>query len=301
MNSVVYPVTGGMEDWAYSGSWEGTPIITEPCKPNTYSSYDENKTLYSKNYKNALKSIMFLLEISHSKMPDVNMLGKKNYDCLANLRPNAFNIFNEQHIKIKEKNQCNGDDGYVPRVIRLSLTLIDLLNPYIKVYVKTLNDNEKKVKEINWVVGGAMGVDSTFVLYTYSEKKPDSTLMSDMKKTITEGTGTFDKLKKLLPLQSDNMKGKGIWDMNFTENDMFKFPVNATENVQKNKKIITFVIVSRVDKDWLQQNNPSPNIKPQTHIVNLRNEENYEVTNGNFVLKGRKYFYSELVVIDLTK
>ena len=46
MSNIVYPVTGGMEDWAYAGSWEGEPIITQPCTPTEYNGYDKEKTLY---------------------------------------------------------------------------------------------------------------------------------------------------------------------------------------------------------------------------------------------------------------
>ena len=100
MNGVVYPVTGGMEDWAYSGSWEGSPIITQSCKPKTYGGYDKEKTSYDKNYKDALKSIMFLLEVSNEKTPEQKLLGRRNIDCLINIRPNAF--FN----KITENKNC---------------------------------------------------------------------------------------------------------------------------------------------------------------------------------------------------
>lgn len=75
MNDMVYPVRGGFEDWAYSGSWEGQPVITEACSPITYGGYSSEKTNYSKNYKNAVKAISFLLETSNDKTPYEGNLG----------------------------------------------------------------------------------------------------------------------------------------------------------------------------------------------------------------------------------
>ena len=38
MNSMVYPVNGGMEDWAYAGSWDPDRVIL--CQPNSFGGYD---------------------------------------------------------------------------------------------------------------------------------------------------------------------------------------------------------------------------------------------------------------------
>ena len=134
MNGVVYPVRGGMEDWAYSGGWEGFPIINT-CNPNTYRGYDKSKTNYTNN-PDALKSIMFLLEVSHNKYPPERLLGRNNIDCILNLRKNAF--FN--NVTPKYKLCLNNDiDGYVTKILRLSLSLIDILEPYINFsYISSL-------------------------------------------------------------------------------------------------------------------------------------------------------------------
>lgn len=72
---MVYPVRGGFEDWAYSASWEGEPIITDYCSPSTYHGYNPEKTKYTKNYKDAVKAISFLLETSNDKTPFEGNLG----------------------------------------------------------------------------------------------------------------------------------------------------------------------------------------------------------------------------------
>jgi hypothetical protein len=45
LNDNVYPVNGGMEDWAYGGSWE-KDAIGEGCDPSTYGGYSSSKTVY---------------------------------------------------------------------------------------------------------------------------------------------------------------------------------------------------------------------------------------------------------------
>jgi hypothetical protein len=75
MNDLVYPVRGGFEDWAYSGSWEGYPVITDGCNPTTYGGYNQEKTKYSKNYPDAVKAISLLIETSNDKTPNEQTLG----------------------------------------------------------------------------------------------------------------------------------------------------------------------------------------------------------------------------------
>jgi hypothetical protein len=49
LNDVVYPVAGGMEDWAYGASWQ--PNSVKPCQPprrsvDLYGPYPTAKTTY---------------------------------------------------------------------------------------------------------------------------------------------------------------------------------------------------------------------------------------------------------------
>lgn len=92
MTSTVYMVEGGMEDWAYGGSWENEitmkeenfKVITQ-CNPNTYGSYSANKTIYDyattndENIKrmqgNSLRAMIFLIETNDDKRPEESTLG----------------------------------------------------------------------------------------------------------------------------------------------------------------------------------------------------------------------------------
>jgi hypothetical protein len=287
MSGMVYSVTGGMEDWAYSGSWEGSPIITQPCNPTTYNNYDSSKTNYDKNHKDALKSIMFLLEVSHEKDPQQVTLGRMNLDCIINLRSNAF--FNEI---TPNKQLCLDDyiDGYVPRIIRLSLTLIDLLSPYVNYRTK---ENQDEI-EVEWAVGGSINVDSTYIVYDYFEND-DSKEKSDCFKNKFD-SDDLESIKKKLKFQTKSVCGKGIWNVEYTAKDNFKQTLKKKENFT-----LVFMIIANVDKSWGQRNNPDPDINPQTHIANLRTNANYKASNHQFELKGSNFFKSKLAVIKFPK
>lgn len=229
MSGTVYPVRGGMEDWAYSGSWEGDPIINK-CTPRTYNSYSESRTDY-KNYEDALKSIMFLLEVSNDKNPDQKLLGRKNLNCLLNLRENAF--FN----KLKSNKKICLDpliDGYIPRVLRLSLTLIDLLEPYVNVVIKRISNN----LIVDWIVGGAIRVDKTFILFDYVD---DPLKFKKRFNKITDNS----KLNKLFTFRSKPKFGKAIWDEAFSSRDYFRDNIDL---VKSKRKFLVFIVVAQVDK-----------------------------------------------------
>ncbi len=238
MSGTVYPVRGGMEDWAYSGSWEGDPIINK-CRPTTYKGYPIDKTNYAQNkYRDALKSIMFLLEVSHDKNPVQKYLGRKNLNCLINLRENAF--FNK--LKINKK-YCLDPlvDGYIPRVLRLSLTLIDLLEPYVNCMVKKNKENII----VKWLVGGAITVNKTFILYDFIDDPINFKVKFEK---ITDNS----QLRKLFKYRTKHEQGKGIWEEEFTSKDTFKDTILLKG--RKGKKFIVFVVLAQVDKVYIYLN-----------------------------------------------
>jgi len=213
MTEIVYPVRGGMEDWAYGGGWEGYPIINQ-CTPKTYpdSQYPKSKTDYT-NKSDALKSIMFLLESSQEKTPEMKLLGRRSLDCLINMKQNPF--FN---TITTEKEICLDQlvDGYIPRILRLSLSLIDLLQPYINFDYTT--HNKSRQLSLKWIVGGALKVDSCYVLYDYVSKREAKRIQ-----TKIESTSDNQDIIKIFKQKSKLFSGKGIWGHNFSsDKDIFK-------------------------------------------------------------------------------
>ena len=107
LNTVVYPVNGGLEDWAYAGSWEDSvtdnkkPVIPKcssaPLSASTYGS-DE------------VRSMLFLVETDDDKYPLEKGLGSPAG--VWSRSPETF--------------------GHVPRNIALCLALIEMTDIYIK-------------------------------------------------------------------------------------------------------------------------------------------------------------------------
>merc|ERR1712228_102051 len=62
LNKLVYSVRGGMEDWAYGGSWD--QLSVKQCKPVTYTKYSAERTIYNNAQ---LRAFNFLIEASDKK------------------------------------------------------------------------------------------------------------------------------------------------------------------------------------------------------------------------------------------
>ena len=278
MNEVVYPVTGGMEDWAYSASWEGAPVITQPCEPKTYGGYDKTKTMYDKYYQNALKSIMFLLEVSHRKTPHSVFLGIRDNNCILNYRLNAYTALEGDSSDNNEK-MCNppGEDGYIPRIMRLSLGLIDILLPYINA-VHSIGKDKNSV-DIKWVVGGAINIEDTFVIYS------NAPILIDDKMTFVDIKKKFE--------HTQSQKGYGIWNLDHGNEAIFKDQIKYEGNS------VNYAIIAKCDTNWGQKlNNADPAINPQTHIANARTNPLYHATNGKFYIDGKDYVISNIEKIN---
>ena len=102
MNDIVYPVRGGMEDWAYATGFESSVR----CTPSTFGGYDLS---YASGVSLPAASL-FLVEISHEKSPPVSALGSSSElwatDDAITLSP-------------------------VPRAVRIALSTIAMVRPTV--------------------------------------------------------------------------------------------------------------------------------------------------------------------------
>lgn len=131
--NIIYPVRGGMEDWAFGASWHPSAVT---CRPTTHGGYAAAKTKYGKATHRCPN---FLIETSDAKRPPTNQLGGDE-DILHGGSPS---------------------DGHVPRNIRLLLVATDLVAPYAWAEVDLAASTPTKL-QISWRVGGALSVESTF-------------------------------------------------------------------------------------------------------------------------------------------
>mmetsp|Transcript_1411 Transcript_1411/g.2591 ORF Transcript_1411/g.2591 Transcript_1411/m.2591 type:complete len:1395 (-) Transcript_1411:931-5115(-) len=162
MNELVYPVAGGMEDWSYAASWDTDRVVQ--CTPSTYGGYPAEKTSYGSS---SLRTFNALVETSNEKTPYEEDVGTDE-DLLT---------------------PWGAGNGHIPRNIRLSLALIDLVEPYVQIldaagreirddvvplsprhYRSAMKTKVMTVPEgtgnttIGWTVGGAISVDSTALM-----------------------------------------------------------------------------------------------------------------------------------------
>jgi len=145
MNSIIYYVRGGFEDFAYAGSWDHEHMVQ--CEPTTYGGYSVEKTQYDTGM---LRSFNMLVETSFRKTPLENDLGttwhvmnqnsedptltrqrhlSKNNKELRNLRGGAY----WPHSVSRLANIDRPANGHIPRNVRLALASIDMLQPYLSV------------------------------------------------------------------------------------------------------------------------------------------------------------------------
>ena len=95
-----------MEDWAYGVSWDTDKnAFHKTCKPSGYLPF--NSTEYSTNFTH-MKPAIYLIEANDIKNPKQSRFGK----------PSGLNCFN-----------CTAD-GHINRQIKLTISFIDMMEPY---------------------------------------------------------------------------------------------------------------------------------------------------------------------------
>lgn len=106
MTRAVYPVHGGMEDWAYAGSWDtlGSPQVQ--CRPVSNGAYSASRTQYQDA---TLRCALILVETSDDKIPQPATMGA------------AQGVLQHE----------GAHDGHVPRNVRVALVALDTVEPYV--------------------------------------------------------------------------------------------------------------------------------------------------------------------------
>lgn len=161
MNSMVYPVYGGMEDWIYAGGWDSASV-QQHCRG-----------LPADKAMAVTQAAVFLVETSNRKSPSEPELG-----CESGVLANADSgvpFFPGSNVDVGLKNpSCN---GHVQRNIRLTLTSIDMIQPYVcfssistRFNAETGASNLRgstlsplQSIEASWYVGGGHRVNATWI------------------------------------------------------------------------------------------------------------------------------------------
>lgn len=181
INSLVYPVEGGMEDWVYASAWDpsndrGNGLLdsatqgagsgaTGMCRGISAEKSVLNVT--SREPVPSGRAAVFLIETSDAKIPQTDTLG-----CAAGLIRNNAPLFpfQEERPSADAESRGRACDGHVSRNIRLALTAIDFAQPYvcigsqpsIKIKKSGSSDTPASVS-VNWYVGGSEVVDASWL------------------------------------------------------------------------------------------------------------------------------------------
>jgi hypothetical protein len=293
MNSQVYPVQGGMEDWAYAGSWDPDRVVQ--CQPTTFGGYDAQKTAYGAS---TLRTFNMLVESSDYKIPPDNMLGTS------------------QDLLLHD----SAGTGYVSRNIRLSLMSAELVEPYVvvsEVNELVLTDDlvpkvdrggascqqtmavsvpatSRKVV-VQWMVGGALTVDETKVWYAKWSDVPSDKLdcmsqpdMEDVQELFKEGT----------PISATS--GYGRFNLGEASQPPFSASLDITGFSTGDRLVV--IASAKVDQNWVttQVDNVQPPLPPQSHVVNVRTNSSWhhETDDGKHI-HGRLHWFSTPLTIVL--
>ena len=157
------------------------------------------------------------------------------------------------------------EDGYIPKNIRMALLLTDIAEPYIKIIDAPRFAATGQPISIKWEVWGALSTTETNIQWGTD---PDP----------------IHNYEWTTPIQS----GGTAWqNVNYTQ----EIIMPTTPGVYY------FVVRAKVDQDTLQQNNPDPNVKPQSFWVNMRTNDSWSVSNNGNTLQGHTNWYSEIFTI----
>ena len=306
MNSIVYPVDGGMEDWIYAAGWDKDNVAA--CKN-------------MKSDKNGAdnKAVVFLVETSDRKKPLDTTLGSQ--DDILNVTATS--------------------NGHIPRNVRLSLLAVDVLQPYNCLTSISAEQVTGGMRfNIKWTVGGGFNVDSTWVSIReapmhyeslYNHQSEWSYILNSLNIPATDPLDTVKTTISLngMSLKNDsivlsaNQMGKTRWnDSHASSNSNFSYSANfalysvdsVTDNTKKSAVTVTsmkpgkywIIVWSRIDSKWGQSNQGFPyNTAPQSYLANARtSSNNWDPTadskskhKNDRHIKGRKYWPSDPILV----
>ena len=210
-------------------------------------------------------------------------------------------------------------NGHISRNIRLSLMAVDMVEPYVGIVgvnKMALTDdivplterdsnncmNTKAVivarnaetVDIEWTVGGALTIDSTELWYgKWDDVGDDVTCWTQPSSTHNlkrvgptfSGTGFFSK-EGSQPNPEESASG-----MKMTDGPLFRTSVPLADF--RNGDKILIMASAMVDQSWKDQpENISPNMPPQSHIVNARTDDNYHHESNGKHIQGRVNWFS---------
>lgn len=310
INSLVYPVEGGMEDWMYAAGWDRGAAQLKNC-----TRYSNTATPPSN------RALVFLVETSDKKRPSDRELG------------GSERILDDR----------SASNGHVPRNVRLALMTVDVVQPYVCVLSASVADNSPRVG-IKWHVGGSASVDATWLAWhpvTRTETQladhggdhsylldllqvPSPLPSDDTSRTLlrttsnaTASTGGGPLLKPLAA--SATQRRAGFWKEGQLQRLYDPFSVTFSAEADAHgllPGVYWLVAWAQVDGNWGAKDQGSPEqMTPQSLFVNARSNLDWRseaegdlgegkakgTRTGRRQVRGRKSWPSEPVLVQVTK
>ena len=322
MTSTVYPLNGALEDWAYGG-WEVyeknkngiNPI--KSCKPDSFDDYnmlwDNNNIAGNKYYDYKLRCLIYLIEASYKKMPNENEYGINEFD-----NKDIFDFYETKDFY-----------GHVPRNMRLIYSGVDLISASVYIDIakitKLNDDSNNNVKyKIPFLFMGCITLKKYSlhkIPFDHMTKElldksnfesilNSSTLLSESSNTDETLDCYYNNLTYYNITIIANKSNNKIRNLNKYNDPLHHFSRPGGEydalsnslgvkinNLYSKKGSIYVIKGESPDYDWSKQENPDPDVKPQSHVVRNKVNKNYYVKNGNYSLKSNYYFYSYPIII----
>uniref|UniRef100_A0AAV1UGV7 Peptidase M14 domain-containing protein n=1 Tax=Peronospora matthiolae TaxID=2874970 RepID=A0AAV1UGV7_9STRA len=305
MNDVVYGVTGGMEDWGYAASWENQfydekshPFL--PCEPTTFGGYPKKKTVYN-NVTN--RAFNVLVETSNSKEPLPADMGDFKELYSANV-----DFFRTEGTATKIV-------GHVPRNVRLALMMIEMVQPLVR-WVSAerspvphtprhlpsgkLVYDKRRSSDEDGLCSPSMGAQASRDVYYYR-------LQRDQNRTF-EAAGCLGETKA--------QKGTTRRFYEFASNTSEAAAANTADKMDTSLFVAcldlgnvtsdTFYVraVAIVDQNWKKQgaggDKPSPQVPPQSHLVNARTNADWTAEWNGHKVKASLEWVSPIITVDVT-
>ena len=302
MNSLVYPVAGGMEDWGYAASWEGHHV-GKGCRPSTHGGYPLERTV---SYDNATaRMAVLLVETAGRKAPPDRSLGWSIHgDQSESPRPPPWPV-----VAIDAEAKGRVPDGHIPRNIRLALAAVDLVRPYIHLELNRAREDAARAAAVapagrpgsmgiagclplSWHVWGAVHVDVTQVVYAEASTQ----------------LGQQPPASDRKPLQwrpaASSQSGPGVWGNisrrhfgKMGSQGSFASCVSLPEGATRR----TLLLAARatVDQAWgrspLQPTTPA-SLGPQTHLARARTDPSWTLRANGREVHGQVAFLSDLAL-----
>ena len=268
MNSIVYPVHGGMEDWAYAASWDPALAVKGGC---SVKNYERSRTASYDDASN--RCSMLLVETSNAKAGPPSLFGAE--DKLFDMGP-----------------------GHVTRNVRLALVAIDIVEPYVTWRDASVEGCvlRSSSTDLKFSVGGSAKVESSTIYWGCYDAYAKSVcsvekLLARAHKTTNDETASPARWGHADAVDALGSDDKSVRRVAF----------DAAEARQKCGGDDIWVVAGvRVDGAWgrAPPGARPAGFPPQTHLARARTDAGWRKlgANGRFVI-GRTEWFTDVLVV----